>query len=313
MEHIPVLLKETIEGLKIQKDGIYVDFTLGRGGHSSKILTLLKNGVGHLYCFDQDEQALKESKDKLLAISPSFTLIHDNFVNMQARLAEYGVKSIDGGLFDLGVSSAQFDDGARGFSYRYDAVLDMRMDKRQTLTAEMIVNTYSLKDLAKIFKEYGEEDYAYIIAREIVKRREEKHISTTFELVEIIKNALPNKVLQKKGHPAKKVFQALRIEVNDELNVLKRALKQACLLLNDNGRIAVITFHSLEDRIVKSIFKELSDVGEGSRRLPVEKKNVEYHLVNKKVITSSEEELLINNRAHSAKLRIIERRKSYER
>lgn len=309
MEHIPVLLNETIEGLNVKKDGIYVDLTLGRGGHSSQVLALIDGGKGHLYCFDQDDQAIEESKDKLKKISSSFTLIHDNFVNMQTRLAEYGIKSFDGAMFDLGVSSAQFDDGSRGFSYRFDAKLDMRQSREQSLTAEMIVNTYSLQDLAKIFREYGEEPFAYAIAKAIVKKREQKHIETTFELVEIIKETLPKKVLLKKGHPAKQVFQALRIEVNDELEVLKSALKTACSMLNVGGRVAVITFHSLEDRIVKTIFKDLCDEGQGSRKLPVEKKDVEYFLVNRKVITASMNELENNNRAHSAKLRIIERRK----
>lgn len=313
MRHVPVLLDETIKGLNINKDGIYVDLTLGRAGHSSQILSLLKDGNGHLYCFDQDVQALKESEDKLKAISSSFTLIHDNFANLKSKIKEYGVSYIDGALFDLGVSSAQFDDGERGFSYRFDAKLDMRMDREQSLTAETIVNTYSLQDLAKIFREYGEENNAYIIAKAIVKKREEQHISTTFELVDIIKESLPKKVLLKKGHPAKQVFQALRIEVNGELEVLKKGLKDACDMLNDCGRVAVITFHSLEDRIVKNIFKELCDEGEGSRKLPVEKKKVEYRLVNKKVILPSEDELNNNPRAHSAKLRIIERRKADER
>lgn len=313
MDHIPVLLNETIEGLNVNKNGIYVDATLGRGGHSSRVLSLLRDGKGHLYCFDQDADALKESEDKLKTISSSFTLIHDNFENMQSRLKELNVNSVDGIMFDLGVSSAQFDDGERGFSYRYDAVLDMRMDKRQMLTAETIVNTYSLANLAKIFKEYGEEQYSYLIAKAIVKQRETKHISTTFELVEIIKRALPSKVLSKKGHPAKQVFQALRIEVNDELSCLKKALKDATQMLNNHGRVCVITFHSLEDRIVKNIFKELCDEGEGSRKLPIEKKKVEYFLVNKKVITPTIQELNENQRSHSAKLRIIERRMLNER
>ncbi len=310
MEHIPVLLKETIEGLNVNENGVYVDLTLGRGGHSSRILSLLKNGTGHLYCFDQDIEAIKESEEKLKAISSSFTLIHDNFENLKTRIKEFGVNEIDGALFDLGVSSCQFDDGARGFSYRYDALLDMRMNQETSLTAETIVNTYSLQELVRIFKEYGEENNAYIIAKAIVKRREQTHISTTFELVDIIKGALPCKVLNKKGHPAKQVFQALRIEVNNEMEVLKKGLMDACSLLKDGGRVAVITFQSLEDRIVKNIFKQLCYEGEGSRRLPVEKRAVEYYLVNKKVITASDIELSENSRSHSAKLRIIERRKA---
>ena len=208
----------------------------------------------------------------------------------------------------LGVSSAQFDDGNRGFSDRYDAKLDMRMNKDTQLTAEIVVNTYSLQNLAKILKEYGEEPFAYSIAKEIVKQRQIKPISTTFELVEVIKKALPSKVLNKKGHPAKLTFQAIRIEVNNELGVLKKGLKDACNLLKPNGRVAVITFHSLEDRIVKNIFKELTDVGEGSRYLPVESKEPLYRLVNRKPIIPTIEEIDNNNRSHSAKLRIIERR-----
>ncbi len=311
--HIPVMLHECIDGLSIHPDGIYVDFTTGRGGHSSEILKTLNHGKGHLYCFDTDIQAIIESKDRLSTISDKFTMIHDNFENLEVRLREYNVEKIDGGIFDLGVSSAQFDDGSRGFSYRFDAKLDMRMNQDATLNAEKVVNTYSLADLARIIKEYGEEPYAYQIAKEIVRQRNVKPIETTFELVEIIKKALPKKVLSKKGHPAKQTFQAIRIEVNNELNVLEKALRQACSLLNEGGRIAVLTFQSAEDKIVKKIFKELTDEGEGSRVLPVEKKKTLFSLVNRKVIQASEEELKNNNRAHSAKLRIIERRKDDER
>ena len=309
MKHIPVLLNETIEGLNINPNGIYVDATLGRGGHSSEVLKSLKRGQGHLYCFDQDEDAIIESRERLESISKDqFTIIHDNFENLESRLKELDVESIDGIMFDLGVSSAQFDDGNRGFSYRYDAKLDMRMNKDTQLTAEIVVNTYSLQNLAKILKEYGEEPFAYSIAKEIVKQRQIKPISTTFELVEVIKKALPSKVLNKKGHPGKLTFQAIRIEVNNELGVLKKGLKDACNLLKPNGRVAVITFHSLEDRIVKNIFKELTDVGEGSRYLPVESKEPLYRLVNRKPIIPTIEEIDNNNRSHSAKLRIIERR-----
>ena len=313
MRHIPVLLEETINGLNINPNGIYVDATLGRGGHSSRILKSLSNDKGYLYCFDQDEQAIIESKSRLLEVSNNFTIIHDNFENLEVRLSELGVKEIDGIMFDLGVSSAQFDDADRGFSYRFDAKLDMRMNKNTHLTAEIVVNTYSLADLAKMFKEYGEEPFAYNIAKQIVKERQIKPISTTFELVDVIKRALPSKVLNKKGHPAKQSFQAIRIEVNNELGVLKNGLRQACSLLKPGGRVAVITFHSLEDRIVKNIFKELTDVGEGSRYLPVEQVDPDYRLVNRKPILPSEKELFENSRSHSAKLRIIERRKDHER
>lgn len=305
-KHIPVLLKETIDGLNIQKDGIYVDMTLGRGGHSSEILKRLKSGK--LYCFDQDQQAINESKDRLEKISNNFTLIHSNFNNIKQKLEEYGVKKVDGVLFDLGVSSAQFDESDRGFSYRFDAKLDMRMDQSNSLSAYDVVNEYSLQELLKIFKEYGEEKYSYSIAKNIIKARSIKPIETTFELVDIIKASKPMKELSKVGHPAKQVFQAIRIEVNDELGVLKRALTDSLSLLASKGRICVITFNSLEDRIVKDIFKSVAIDSEGSRFLPMSNKEIEFSLVNRKVITASEEELLSNNRAKPAKLRIIERK-----
>lgn len=305
-KHIPVLLKETIDGLNIQKDGIYVDMTLGRGGHSSEILKRLKSGK--LYCFDQDQQAINESKDRLEKISNNFTLIHSNFNNVKQKLEEYGVKKVDGVLFDLGVSSAQFDESDRGFSYRFDAKLDMRMDQSNSLSAYDVVNEYSLQELLKIFKEYGEEKYSYSIAKNIIKARAIKPIETTFELVDIIKASKPMKELSKIGHPAKQVFQAIRIEVNDELGVLKRALTDSLSLLASKGRICVITFNSLEDRIVKDIFKSVAIDSEGSRFLPLSNKEIEFSLVNRKVITASEEELLSNNRAKPAKLRIIERK-----
>lgn len=305
-KHIPVLLKETIDGLNIQKDGIYVDMTLGRGGHSSEILKRLKSGK--LYCFDQDQQAINESKGRLEKISNNFALIHSNFNNIKQKLEEYGVKKVDGVLFDLGVSSAQFDESDRGFSYRFDAKLDMRMDQSNSLSAYDVVNEYSLQELLKIFKEYGEEKYSYSIAKNIIKARANKPIETTFELVDIIKASKPMKELSKVGHPAKQVFQAIRIEVNDELGVLKRALTDSLSLLASKGRICVITFNSLEDRIVKDIFKSVAIDSEGSRYLPLSNKEIEFSLVNRKVITASEEELLSNNRAKPAKLRIIERK-----
>ena len=209
--HVPVLLQECIEGLNIKSDGIYVDCTLGRGGHSSEILKRLSNG--HLYCFDQDQQAIDESKDRLKLISNEFTIIHANFMEIKEKLAEENVFKVDGILFDLGVSSAQFDEGDRGFSYRYDAKLDMRMNKDNSLSAYDVVNNYSLNELTKIFKEYGEEKYSYQIAKNIIKRREISPIQTTFELVEIIKESLPKKALLNKGHPAKQVFQAIRIKL----------------------------------------------------------------------------------------------------
>lgn len=304
-KHIPVLLNETIDGLNIKPDGIYVDATLGRGGHSSEVLKKLT--TGRLFCFDQDKQAIEESEARLHEISTSFTLINDNFVNLKKDLNDLGISKVDGIMFDLGVSSAQFDESDRGFSYRFDARLDMRMNLDSKVSAYDVVNTYSLSELTRVIREYGEEKFAYQIARNIVKARESKMIETTFELVDIIKSSLPNKVLSKVGHPAKQTFQAIRIEVNKELDVLKEALTDAIAMLNKNGRICVITFNSLEDRIVKNIFNEITKDNEGSRKLPTTPKKIDYRLINKKVITASEEELETNNRAKSAKLRILER------
>ena len=305
-KHIPVLLDETIEGLNVKPDGIYVDGTLGRGGHSSEVLKKLT--TGHLYCFDQDIQAINESKPRLEQISNKFTLINNNFKNMKEELNKLGIEKVDGIMFDLGVSSAQFDEQDRGFSYRFDARLDMRMNQQATLSAYDVVNNYSLQELTKIIRDYGEDKFAYQIAKEIVKSREIKPIVTTFELVDVIKKALPNKVLSKVGHPAKQTFQAIRIEVNDELNVLKEALKSTVSLLKSKGRMCVITFNSLEDRIVKDFFNSLAKEVQSSRRLPVQQIELDYSLVNRKVIIATDEELEENNRAKSAKLRILERK-----
>ena len=306
-EHIPVLLNEAIEGLNIKSDGIYVDATLGRGGHSSQILSRLSS-KGKLYCFDKDKDAMEYSRIRLSAISPHFELIHSDFRKIREELLKRNVNSVDGILFDLGVSSPQLDDGARGFSYNYDAYLDMRMNKDDKLDAYTIVNKYSEDDLRKLIFTYGEERYASSIARNIIKAREKGDIKTTFELVEIIKRSVPVKYLRE-THPAKRTFQAIRIAVNDELNALKEALDQGLSLLNKDGRIAVITFHSLEDRIVKEKFKEVSEGEKWNRYLPVtsETNVVEYSLINKKPIIPSQEELSRNNRAHSAKLRIIKK------
>lgn len=305
--HIPVLLCEVIDGLNIKKDGIYVDCTMGGAGHSSEILKRLGEN-GHLYTFEQDLYAVERGSKRLKEISNNFTVINDNFVNIKSRLNELGVDKVDGILYDLGVSSFQFDIGDRGFSYNSDAKLDMRMNQNQTLTAYDIVNYYSKDELKKIFYKYGEEKFSDRIATNICKRREERPINTTFELVEVIKEALPQAILRKKGHPAKQVFQALRIAVNDELNVFENSLKDALTMLNKNGRIAVITFHSLEDRICKYTFKEKVEV-DIPRGIPIMEKDIirEYQLVNKNVIVASEDELQYNNRAHSAKLRIIEK------
>lgn len=305
-KHIPVLLKETIDGLNLKQDGIYVDGTLGRGGHSSEILKVASEG--HLYCFDQDKQAITESRERLEKIGENFTLINDNFENLKKDLNELGVNEVDGFLFDLGVSSAQFDESDRGFSYRYDARLDMRMNQDSRISAYDVVNNYSLNDLTRIIREYGEEPFAYQIAREIISQRSISPLVTTYELVDVIKKALPKKVLSKPGHPAKQTFQAIRIEVNRELEVLKTALKDACEMLKSGGRVAVITFNSLEDRIVKQYFNSLTKEEVTSRYLPSSNKEINYRLVNKKIITASEEELASNNRSKPAKLRVIERK-----
>lgn len=306
-KHIPVLLEPTITGLNIKPDGIYLDLTLGRGGHSGEILKMLK--AGHLYGVDQDQEAIDESRKYLETISNNFTLIHQNFSHIDEILSSLNIQYVDGILMDLGVSSPQFDESERGFSYREDAPLDMRMDQSQTLTSYTVVNTYSVDDLFKIFRDYGEEKYAYSIAKNIVKARESSPIKTTFELVDIIKKSKPMKELAKVGHPAKQVFQALRIAVNDELNVLTITLDKALKALRPKGgRLAVITFHSLEDRIVKKCFKDASIV-EGNRHdVPLLKEEKEYQLVNRKPIVADDNELKENHRSASAKLRIIERK-----
>ncbi len=307
--HIPVLLNEAIDGLNIKPSGTYVDGTLGRAGHSSEILKRL-NSKGKLICIDQDQEAIDYSEVKLGRISQNYQIVKNNFRNIDVVLDEVGIKKVDGFLFDLGVSSPQFDEDYRGFSYNKDAKLDMRMDNENSLTAEKIVNTYSLNDLTKIFREYGEEKFSYQIAKNIVKARSTKPIETTYELVEIIKESKPKSELLKHGHPAKQVFQALRIEVNDELNALEEALEKTTKFLNVNGRIVVITFHSLEDRIVKKFFKKMSVI-EGNRindyLNPSDIKTPDFKEINKKVIIASEEEIANNRRSKSAKLRILEK------
>ena len=307
-KHIPVLLSETIEGLNIKPDGIYVDLTLGRGGHSKEILKRLK--TGRLISFDKDETAIEESKANLAKFSEKFTGIHDDFRNFRKDLDDLGIDKIDGIMADLGVSSPQFDDVSRGFSYKDDARLDMRMDRRQKFSAYELINTYSLAELTRVFREYGEDKFSYQIAKKIVEIRSQKPIETTSVLVDIIKSAKPQKELMKKGHPAKQIFQAIRIEVNDELGALKVALKDALDSLKIGGRACFITFHSLEDRLVKNVFNEVSKV-EGTRHnvfaLPTEKDLPDFKLVNNKVIIANENELENNPRSKSAKLRIIER------
>lgn len=305
-EHITVLKEEAVDALNIKDDGIYVDATLGGGGHSSLILSKLKKG--HLYSFDQDDYAISRAQEKLDTVGNNYTIIKSNFVNLKERLNELGVYHIDGILYDLGVSSFQFDMEERGFSYRLDGPLDMRMNQNQELSAKTIVNEWPVSKLIEIFYRYGEEKFAKQIAFQIDKVRHEKEISTTFELVDIIKSALPQKVLKQKGHPAKQVFQALRVAVNDELTVFEKSLLDALDMLNSDGRAVVITFQSLEDRICKSIFKEKStlDIPEG---LPVIiKEEAPFELISRKPILPSEEELNNNNRSHSAKMRILRKR-----
>ncbi len=304
--HKSVLLNEAIENLNIKPNGIYVDCTLGGGGHSKEILKRLT--TGHLYCFDQDDYAFQRAKEVLDSISKNYTFIKSNFKNIKEELNKLGVEKIDGVLYDLGVSSFQLDIPERGFSYNYDAPLDMRMNQDSPLTARTIINNYSFNDIQNILYRYGEEPFAKQIARQIEKKRAEKPIETTFELVDVIKSALPQKVLNKKGHPAKQTFQALRIAVNDELRVFEVSINDALDMLNSDGYAVVITFHSLEDRICKTVFKERStlDIPEG---LPIIiKDEAPFELITRHPITSNEDELNENNRAHSAKMRVLRKR-----
>ncbi|MDR0199661.1 MAG: 16S rRNA (cytosine(1402)-N(4))-methyltransferase RsmH [Streptococcaceae bacterium] len=303
-QHETVLLEETVAALKIQRSGIYVDATLGGAGHTRLLLSQL-SPEGHLYSFDQDEVAISHAREHLHA--SNLTLVQDNFRHLKNALESYQVSEVDGILYDLGVSSPQFDDTQRGFSYKLEARLDMRMDQTQALSAFEVVNAYPWAELVKIFSRYGEEKYAKPIARAIEKARQVAPIETTTALSELIKSALPQKVLRQKGHPAKKIFQAIRIEVNDELGALAESLEAALELLKPGGRIAVITFHSLEDRLVQKIFKEHARI-ESPRGIPVATQ-APFQLITKKPILPQENELTRNHRAHSAKLRVIEKRK----
>jgi len=304
--HISVLKDELIENLNLREDSIIVDGTLGYAGDSSIILKRIKKGF--LFAFDQDSEAISYSRKVLESIGNNFTIIKSNFVNLKEELNKRGIEQIDGAIFDLGVSSPQLDNKERGFSYHEDARLDMRMDKDNKLDAYYVVNNYSLNDLTRIFRDYGEDKFAYQIAKKIVNEREKKKIETTLELVEVIKSAVPEKERRKK-HPAKQIFQAIRIEVNHELDVIKPALEQALSMLTVGGRVEVITFHSLEDKIVKKYFKELTEVDEKIKGMPnIDPKYLpDFKLVVNKAIIPSEEELESNNRSRSAKLRIIEK------
>ncbi|MEC2053693.1 16S rRNA (cytosine(1402)-N(4))-methyltransferase RsmH [Peribacillus psychrosaccharolyticus] len=309
-QHTTVLLKETVDGLDIKPDGIYVDCTLGGAGHSEYLLSQL-NEDGRLYAFDQDETAIKHAKEKLSRYSSQVTFIQNNFKNIEEELHSRGIEQVDGILYDLGVSSPQLDTPERGFSYNYDAPLDMRMNQDAQISAYDVVNDWSFQDLWRIFTRYGEEKFSKQIARKIEAAREIKPIETTFELVELIKDGIPAPARRKGGHPAKRIFQAIRIAVNDELGVFEDSLKQAISLLKPGGRISVITFHSLEDRICKSVFKQHSDLPELPPGLPIipEEFKPLLKLVVRKPILPSEEELENNNRSRSAKLRIAEKNK----
>lgn len=299
--HKSVLLNECIEYLNLKNDSIIVDCTLGYGGHSSIILKNIKDG--HLYSFDQDREAITYSKKRLDEIASNYTIINSNFVNIKEKLQELGINKVDGILYDLGVSSPQLDEDYRGFSFHKDAKLDMRMNQEQDFSAYDVVNKYSYEELTDILYKYGEEKFAKNIARNIIKSRP---INTTLELVEIIKQAVPMKY-KIDHHPARKTFQAIRIEVNKELDVFKKSLEDALDILNVGGRICVITFHSLEDKICKDVFKSVSSIKEELKNLPVIP--LEY-LPNYKVVKTikpTKKELEENNRSRSAKLRVIER------
>lgn len=309
-KHITVLLNEAVDGLNIKPDGTYVDCTLGGGGHSGLILSKLSEN-GKLYSFDQDITAINFNKDKFKKENElgKINFIKSNFRNISEELNKRNILGVDGILYDLGVSSPQFDNADRGFSYNYDAPLDMRMDQSQSLTARDVVNDWSYEQLVRIFFRYGEEKFAKSIARRIEKVRQQTPIETTGQLVDLIKEAIPAKARRKGGHPAKKTFQAIRIAVNDELGALEESLEQALDLLNPGGRISVITFQSLEDRLVKVMFKQKTSLPELPPGLPVipDSQKVEYKLITRKPIVPSEDEITHNNRAHSAKLRIIEK------
>ena len=306
--HTTVLLHETVDGLNIRPDGIYVDCTLGGAGHSEYLVKQLSD-EGRLFCFDQDETAISHAKEKLKDHIHRITFIHANFKDIKKELEERGIEKVDGILYDLGVSSPQLDTPERGFSYHNDAPLDMRMDQSASLSAYEVVNDWSFEDLVRIFYRYGEEKFSKQIARKIEAAREKAPIETTGQLVDCIKDGIPAFARRTGGHPAKRVFQAIRIAVNDELGAAETSLQDAITLLAPKGRISVITFHSLEDRICKTIFKEASSLPELPHNFPVIPSGQEpkLKLITRKPILASEEELEHNNRSRSAKLRIAEK------
>ncbi|MDO4311462.1 MAG: 16S rRNA (cytosine(1402)-N(4))-methyltransferase RsmH [Eubacteriales bacterium] len=306
--HRSVLLKETVDGLHVKPDGIYVDGTLGGGGHSYEVCTRLGE-KGSIIGIDQDEAAIGAAGVRLKDFGEKVTIVRSNYCDMKSRLQELGIDRVDGIMLDLGVSSYQLDTAERGFSYREDAPLDMRMDRRQKMTARDIVNDYSEMDLYRVIRDYGEDRFAKNIARHIVTERGRRSIETTGELTEIIRHAIPMKYQKKSGHPAKRTFQAIRIELNRELDVLKDSLDDMIEMLNPGGRLCIITFHSLEDRIVKSAFRKNEDPCTCPSHFPVcVCGNVSKgRVITRKPILPSEEEMAENSRSKSAKLRIFER------
>ncbi len=306
--HKSVLLNEVIENLNIKPDGIYVDGTLGSGGHSKEILKRLDGG--RLIGIDQDEDAIKAASENLKEYKDKTTIVRNNFANIKDVLNELNIEKIDGFLLDLGVSSYQFDEAERGFSYRFDAKLDMRMDKRNPVSAWNIVNEYGENELSKILWQYSDERWAKRIAEFIVKTRKEKPIETTFELVEIIKQAIPLSARKSGGHPAKRTFQAIRMEVNGELSKIDNALREVVDFLNPKARMTIITFHSVEDTLVKNIFKELENPCICPKDFPICNcgRKPKIKIIKPAVITASEREIKENSRAKSAKLRTIERK-----
>lgn len=309
-KHVTVLLHETVDNLNVKPDGVYVDCTLGGAGHSEYLLSQLT--TGHLYCFDQDQMAIDHAKERLASAveAGKVTFIHANFRHLKQELANCGVTHVDGILYDLGVSSPQLDLIERGFSYHQNAQLDMRMDQSASLTAKMVINDWPYDELVRIFYRYGEEKFSKQIARNIERIRQDHVIETTGELVDIIKATIPAPARRKGGHPAKRIFQAVRIAVNDELAAVEDSLEQAFEVLSVGGRISVISFHSLEDRIVKTMFKQQSTAPEVPKNLPIlpsEMNGADFKLITRKPILPTEQELEDNSRSQSAKLRVIER------